>query len=587
MSDTQAVNADVDKNDINPCRLPFPRWIAGPLESLLGLSKLAAIYDGRPRNVSADGFLDYVLKAIGIHLDEDASEPFKSALPATGSVLVVANHPLGGADGVALAKMLLAARSDVKVLTNELLTRIPELAELFIGVDVLSAGAASKNVAGLRAASAHLKQGGVLLMFPSGVVSAIDKDLNRIADPKWNRLAGAFARKYATHCLPVFVKGRNSDLFYKMGLIHPRLRTVMLPRELANKADTSLTFVVGKALASAQYKKLDNDEAITSYLRLQVESMGFEHTAVDTSSFDMPEFPVAEQAWIAAISDYKLLDKSGFSVYCVPSSKMGELMEYTGRLREITFSAVGEGTGKDIDVDQFDPYYSHLFVWDDANNCIAGGYRVGHIDTIVAEQGVEGLYSHSLFEFDESYLQKLGGAIEVGRSFVSLAYQRNPAILDLLWRGLGKYVVLNPQYHTLLGAVSISRFYSDQSRALIASTLVQSFGAEEAFKLGISPREKAPDVKQFWDPELLKSVTDVGLLNQLVQSTEKGMGLPVLMRHYLSLNGRYVCFSENKSFSDALDGMLLVDLRQTPIKYLKRYLGKAEGPEFLKQWGVE
>jgi hypothetical protein len=262
------------------------------------------------------------------------------------------------------------------------------------------------------------------------------------------------------------------------------------------------------------------------------------------------------------------------------------LTETIGIAREVTFSAAGEGTGNRVDTDRFDPHYLHLFIWDRKASRVVGGYRIGRVDEIVEQQGLDGLYSRTLFDFDEHYLNKIGKCLEMGRSFVHPDYQRLPQTLDLLWRGIGLYVAKNPEYHTLFGAVSISNEHSDLARALISECMLESFCAEQRFLEDVKPLVPLKVSGKIWTDAMLASLNHVSMVNKLIGRCDPGKALPTLLRHYLSLNGKFVCFSINEVFNDSLDGLILVDLRKTPSKYLKRYLSKEGAANFLAKWDM-
>lgn len=576
----------------NPFRLPMRnRVLAGMAETALGLKKLALGYDLRPPGLPGAQFLQYTLNFLGVKLRTDDSEIDLDDVPATGPLLIVANHPLGGLEGVALAHLLLQRRPDLKILTNELLLRIPELRELFIGVDILSGNAAGRNTGGIRAALRHIGNGGALALFPAGVVSAINIRRRRIEDGPWNRFTGQLARRSGATCLPVYVRGRNSRLFYLLGLIHPRLRTAMLARELSNKSGALLDISFGRPVASDELRNLDSDRAVTHYLRLSTDILGSRRVRVgDPLAVRPMELPPRSRELDLAISgldDCLLLEKDELGVYCAPHARLGPVMEQIGITREITFRAAGEGTGKAVDIDRFDPHYLHLFIWDRNARLVVGGYRIGQLDRILETSGLDGLYSRGLYRFDENYAERLGMALEMGRSFIHPDYQRRPSSMDLLWRGIGAYVAANPHYHTLFGAVSISREHSDLARALIADSMLESFRAEQRFLDDVRPVTPLKVQGKIWSREMLASLSHIAVLNKLVGRCDPGKAVPILLRHYLSLNGRFVCFSVNTGFNDSLDGLILVDLRKTPKKYLQRYLGKAGSEQFLQKWNVK
>lgn len=570
----------------NPCRLPIrPRPLAALLESALGLTSLAKIYDRRPPALSPVDFLDYALDALGVSIDLN-NDTYLEDIPRSGPLLIVANHPLGGLEGMAIARVIARLRPDLKVLTNALLRRIPELAPLFIGVDVLSPNAAAGNVGGLKQVHAHLGNGGALLLFPAGMVSAYEFSHRRIQDREWNRLAGQLVKRYGCTTVPVNVEGRNSAYFYAAGLIHPRLRTVLLPRQLANKKNYCLPLTLGRPILAQELRLLQSPQAITEYLRVSTDALrgeaqprketpmaGIDEVDSHTSSVEIDRA-------IAALVEYRLLEHEEFDVYCAPFAALGVIMEQIAIAREITFRSVGEGTGLARDSDQFDPHYLHLFLWDKQHKRIAGAYRVGLVDEIVARHGVQGLYTRSLYRYDEAFIRKLGSAIEMGRSFIHPDYQRRPVSLNLLWRGIGKILVQRPDYHTLFGSVSISREYSDLARSLIADTMLSNFCAQEFAEL-VQPLTPHKVVNRVWSGRMLAELANIKMLGKLIGRCDPGKAVPVLLRHYLSLNGRLVCFNIHSRFNDSLEGLIVVDVRKTDNKTLARFLGAEGLQQFL------
>ena len=569
----------------NPCRLPIkPRFVAALLERVLALSPLAKIYDERPKQTTSYEFLSYSLDALGITIEIKNSLNLDD-IPREGPLLIVANHPLGGLEGMAIAKVVAELRPDLRVLTNELLRRIPEVADLFIGVDVLSSNAAAGNVGGIKQVHKHLLKDGAVLIFPAGMVAAYKLGQGRILDRCWNRLVGQLVKKYQCTSVPVYVGGRNSSYFYAAGMLHPRLRTVLLPRQLANKKGYTLPLTFGRPIPAQELRLLQNPRAVTEYLRVSTDALAQQpdkSRVIPTQNID--EFDLQINATeidlaIAGLQEFKLVEHEVLDVYCAPFKSLGAIMEQIAIAREVSFRAVGEGTGLSRDSDQFDPHYLHLFLWDKSEKRIAGAYRVGLVDEIVAAHGVAGLYSRSLYKYDEAFTRRLGSAIEMGRSFIHPDYQRQPTSLNLLWRGIGQILVQRPRYHTLFGSVSISREYSDLARSLIADTLLTNFKAQEFAELA-QPLTPHRVRNRVWSGEILSELANVKILGKLIGRCDPGKAVPVLLRHYLSLNGRLVCFNIHSKFNDSLEGLIIVDARKTDVKMLNRFLG-AEG---LKQF---
>jgi len=248
--------------------------------------------------------------------------------------------------------------------------------------------------------------------------------------------------------------------------------------------------------------------------------------------------------------DERLVDRGRFLVYCARAGQIPWVLREVGRLREVTFRAVGEGTGRCSDIDPFDAFYLHLFVWDAHATSIVGAYRLGLVDEILARHGKRGLYTHSLFRYRAPMLESLSPAIELGRSFVRAEYQRTFAPLLLLWAGIGRLIERVPQYAILFGPVSISARYAPASRRLIVEYL-SAYSADTRLARYVRPRRP-----------------------------HDGKGVPVLLRQYLQLGGRLLGFNLDRDFADTLDGLVMVDLRKVEEAVLVRYMGKRGAAAF-------
>lgn len=580
----------------HPFSLPLkPRWVAGMAERALGLDGLASIYQRSAHGAAIEEFLDSVLDQMDVQVGIEDSRGVLPTLAQKGSLLVVANHPLGGLEGMVLFRELLRHRPDTMVLTNRVLHRIPELRERFIDVDILSSQSARKNIAGIRKARQHLEQGGALLVFPAGKVATYSLAEKRVTEHSWHRFVGTLSRKTGASVLPVHIDARNSRLFYAAALLHPVLRTAMLPRELVNKRGQRLRMVFGEVLGKRDFAHLDSDADVSACLRLACELLGEKPETPPGRA--LPAQPLTQSAaaytsqhrqqlaqQLASLAHARLVESHPFDVYVARYDELGPLMEAIGLAREETFRAAGEGTGNAVDVDRFDRDYLHVFCWDKEQGKVVGGYRLGRVREIIRARGIDGLYARTLYSLDQAYIEKLGNPLELGRSFVHPDYQRKPAALDLLWRGIGRYVAARPEFNTLFGAVSISREHSDLARALIAESMLTSFRAEQKFLQDVAPLAPLKISGKLWDNKILGSLSHVPLVNKLVGFCDPGKALPILLRHYLSLNGRFVCFSVNKVFNDSLDGLILVDLCEVPRRYLDRYLGKQGAQDYVAYW---
>lgn len=579
----------------HPLALPIQNKLLLKLVgSATKLSYLKTVYDqwlllpqSKQEN-NGPAFLDFVLSTLNVSLDCQQAENLAS-VPKTGPLIIVSNHPLGGLEGMLLTQLLLTIRPDLKVLANDLLMRFPEFDQLFVGVDILNENKAQANSRGIRTISRHLGAQGAVLIFPAGTVSTANLKKRNIEDPRWHDLVGRIARKYQAPCLPLYVSARNNLSFYLSGLIHKRLRTALLARAMVGKSGCKVNAFIGETIAFEELSHFDSAARVCDYLRLCCDLLPQKTDPKNEPlndnvqlKYNVDTTQAAEQ--LKTLDEYCLINQQPFRVFCAPYHKLGCIMEQIAITREQTFRAVDEGTGKELDSDVFDPYYWHLWIWDDVANEMVGGYRLGKTDEIVSAHGIDKLYSRSLYHYDQDFIEQQGGTVEVGRSFISPTYQRHPRVLDLLWRGIGQFMVNNPHYHTLFGCVSVSQQYSRLARAFLADTLLENFAATPALRNSVTPVTPFAVGAKPWSTPVVKECAEIPIINKLLGRIDNGKRIPILIRHYLALKGRFISFTVNEGFNHSLDGLLIVDLRQTPEKYINRYLGKEGARLFNARW---
>ena len=556
----------------------------------LAFERLANIYRQlRGRATSPGEFAAQALDFLQVSFELDERQ--LERIPRTGPAVVVANHPYGGLEGLFLIAQLQRYRSDSLFIANELLARIPEIRDVLLPVDAFGgARAAKKNAKSLRAALRHVRSGGLLVMFPAGAVSHLHLSAGRVCDPPWQPVAAGLLRRCECPVVPVYFGGGNSAIFQALGLLHPGMRTVMLTRELLNKRHRTIPVRIGRPIGPERLAKQPDNAKLATFLRLSTYAL----EAHDSPPAEEPS--VASSMPIAASTPQRLLTAE---IECLPESQtlasVGEMsvvfahaeqipwtLRELGRLREIAFRAVGEGTGGDSDIDRYDRDYVHLIAWHRTRSEVVGAYRIGHVDRIVAERGKRGLYTHSLFAYGDAFLRSLGPALELGRSFVSAAYQRDFGALLLLWKGIAQYVACNPRYHVLFGPVSISREYRPASHALLIDFLRRHCFDDQLAKL-IRPRRAFRRTHSLaaLNGDLAR-LADLDDVSQLLEEIEPdGKGAPVLLRQYLKLGGRLACFNVDESFSGVVDGLIVVDLLRTEPKVLQKYMGREQTAAFI------
>ncbi|USD32176.1 MULTISPECIES: lysophospholipid acyltransferase family protein [Vibrio] len=577
---------------LSPFRLPrktpfglgenFAEWV-------IGLSKLDQYYSQKPAKCDCREFLRFTLDILGI--DYRVIKGSLTHIPKSGATVVVANHPLGCVEGVILAELLLHVRSDVQILANQYLKTVPELDQLFIGVDVFEGQNAHKaNLKALRQAHSHLDKGGLLLLFPAGEVSQlVDPKSQRIEDKEWSRSVSSLVRKAKANTIPVFIDGQNSKRFYLAGKVHPLLRTLMLGRELLNKSQQPINISIGSAI---RYKEINGltDEQIVNYLRLNTYLLQNKTlTKTDAKALESQPLPISDALPVRELKidlnalprEHHLLTSGEFEVYCTDADYIPSILHEIGRLREINFRKVGEGTGLALDIDEFDRHYKHLFIWDKDNERLVGAYRLGLVDELMLHEGLAGLYSRTLFHYGKDFLNTMGSSIEMGRSVIDEHYQKSMGALLLLWKGIATFVHRNPSYTHLFGPVSISNDYSEQARQLLAQTMtLHHYDSEKAEY--VTPSNPLPTQHTSWNTSMLTALADLQLLSRVIARIDDGKGVPVLLRQYLGLNGKLISFNVDPSFNNALDGLIVVDLKQVPLKTLTRCMGATQAQQYLQ-----
>jgi putative hemolysin len=519
-------------------------------------------------------------------------------------VVIVANHPFGGVEGIVLLSLLRRVRPDVRVMANYLLHAIPEMRDDFIFVDPFgSTGSARANLKPIKECLAWLKQGGLLIVFPAGEVSGYDRRANRVRDNVWSPSIAAIIRKTEATVVPMFFPGRNSTLFNAAGMIHPRLRTLMLARQLVNKRGRRLLVRIGSPLTWKSLESIATDDAVLiTYLRFRSYLLDERATRRQRRLFlehhprALPQDPIIAPEPTECLlremeqlpPEAKLVESGDLAVYIARSSQIPSILREIGRLREITFRAVGEGTGNEIDLDDFDYYYNHAFLWNRVRQEVIGSYRLGLADEIVRDHGVQGLYTHTLFKFDERLMDRIQPAIEMGRSFIRPEYQKAYISLYLLWKGISAYIGRNPHYRVLFGPVSITNEYREASRGMILACMRQICMAGDLVSF-VAPRipPKPPRRAEWCMKEYRHFLGDLDLMATLVAEIEPDhKDIPILLRQYLKLNGKLLAFNVDPEFSSVVDGLIMVELSQTSPKTLRRYMGNETADAYLRFHGI-
>lgn len=552
--------------------------LAPPLMKLLKIDTLNKIYENNHRLQGID-FVNAVLKECKVNFSIDETE--LKNIPKEGPFIVAANHPFGGIDGLIMLKLIATARPDFKMLANFILNKIKNIEPFIIPVNPFKSLSQYNdyNPAGIKAALTHLANGCAVGIFPAGEVSAFQMNGAKIADLEWNPVIGKLIFKAKAPVIPIYFHGSNSILFNTLSLVHPTLGTARLPGELLNKQDEKIIVRIGKPVMPDDFEKFESSAHLLRFLRTKTYLLG---SSIKVKKFFNNPFKVKRkpkkiidalplrviEKEITAFGEANLLAWQGdFEVYVACSAEIPNILKEIGRLREITFREVGEGTNRSIDVDEYDLYYHHLFLWDKKNRKIAGAYRIGTGKEIYEYYGKKGFYIHSLFRIKRPMVPILKKSLELGRSFVRKEYQQKPAPLFLLWKGILVYLKMNPQYNYLIGPVSISNDFSRISRRLIVDFIRKNHFDNELSKY-VKPRKKF----RYRAEKILISPKDKSIqsLDELISEIEPSHGaVPILLKKYLKLNAKLLGFNLDPKFNHSLDGFMVLDLKKVPDETMK------------------
>ena len=552
--------------------------LAPAFMKLLKLDDINVAYD----HIAAKegiAFVDEVLKEF--HINYHLSDSDHANIPKTEPFILIANHPYGGIDGIILTSVISKVRPDFKMLANYLLQQIPQVANHIIAVNpFLKIGNKEMNISGVKQVLAHL-QTSPLGIFPAGEVSALNLNNFKISDKKWEPGVGKIIAKAGVKVLPVYFSGHNSLAFNLLGLLDPRLRTIKLPSEMLNKSESNIKIRIGKAIPFKELERLEDDQ-LMEYLRAKTYALGaneekpqkiklkfgLQHIQrpkkiVDPVSPEKLENEIASLRTSSFLFQYNELE-----VHIANYQEIPNIIVEIGRLREETFRAIGEGTNESIDLDDFDKLYKHLFIWDTVAKKIVGSYRLGEGDVLFRKLGVKGFYLNQLFKMKKELHPLLYQSLELGRSFVSLAYQKKPASLMLLWKAINLYLQQNSlRFKYLIGPVSISNSFSNLSKDLLVAYIRHNHWDSKLAKF-VTPKKAFHYQSKIEGKHILrqKHSEDLKLLDGFIGDIESHQKLkvPVLVKKYLKLNGKIISFNVDPNFNDSLDGFLVVAVKDIP-----------------------
>lgn len=514
-------------------------------------------------------FVEQVLEYL--NFSYAASDRERENIPPAGKVVIIANHPIGSLDGLALLKLIHEVRSDVKVVANDLLMSLEPLQSLLLPVRVLTGVSTKEHI---RRINHSLDVEEAVIMFPSGEVSRLG--LGGIKDGVWHQGFLKMAERSKAPILPVHIGGHNSPSFYLASLLAKPLSTLMLVGQMFNHQEKQISIKIGSIIPYESYRRLQirNKEKIELFKNhLYRIGAGKSELIGTEKSIARPERKTDLKK---AVQEGTMLGRTpdGKAIFLFEAAESSPVLREIGRLRELSFRAVGEGTGKRRDLDHFDHYYQHLILWDEDDLEIAGAYRFVDAGKVVAERGVRGLYTGSLFKLETHRSTFLENGLELGRSFVQPRYWGKRS-LDYLWYGIGAYLVKNPHYRFLFGPVSISNAQPGLAKELLIYFYKLYFSPDASLSCSRNPfsfsQPMASLEKEFCGTDYK---ADFRKLKSLLANL--GTTIPPLYKQYTGLcepgGVVFLDFNIDPAFSNCIDGLVIVDTKKLKEAKRKRYM---------------
>ncbi len=552
---------------------------AKPIMDILRISDINEVYDKFAALHGVD-FIDAILKEFQVEFDYYEDE--LKRIPKQGPFITVSNHPLGGIDGIILIKLISQLRPDYKVMANFLLQKVEPLKDYFMPVNPFDNKEIRSSFTGIKDSMEHLRAGKPLGIFPAGEVSTYHFDERKVVDKEWEEGVLKMIKKMEVPVVPIYFKARNSRFFYLLAMLHPSLRTAKLPSEVLHQKGKSIRIRIGRPIPVKEQAHYTHTAHFGAFLRQRTYLLR-QALSPEKKLFSLKR-PEKPQNIIEAVSKERLqqeinclrenggflFEQKNYQLYISKSSRIPNLLTEIGRLRELTFREIGEGTNLPLDLDEFDYHYQHLILWDAESKQVSGAYRLGIGPDIFRQFGTHGFYVSTLFKTDAYMEPVFAKSLEMGRAFIVKEQQQKPLPLFLLWKGIVQVLKRHPELEYITGCASISARFSRFSKSLMVEFLTLKHGDPEMAK-HIRPRKpfKSKLKEEQREAVFALSHDDLGRFDRLIEEWEPGaMRVPVLIKKYLKQNARIVCFNVDPLFNNSLDGFMYIRISDLPDETL-------------------
>ncbi len=561
----------------------FCGWM---LMKVLKISTLNKVYN-RNKHLKDVEFLDAILDDFQIKFDIP-EEDFKR-LPKEGPYITISNHPLGGIDGILLLKLMVQRRGDFKIMANFLLHRIEPMKPYILAVNPFEDHKEAKSsIAGFKSAIGHLRDGHPLGIFPAGEVSTY-KDGKLVIDRPWEEAAMKLIKKAEVPVIPIYFHAKNSKLFYKLSKISDTFRTAKLPSELLTQKRRTIKVRIGRQISVEDQKEHATLPEFSEFLRKRTymlantfEDKGDNILTNLSSTLKVPKTvknvvkPVSVEMMKKEVdalrkNDGRLLESKNYEVFFTDAKAIPNILREIGRLREVTFREVGEGTNEAIDLDTFDTYYHHMFLWDNDADKLAGAYRMGLGSQIFAQHGIDGFYLQDLFRFEPELHKMMSESIEMGRAFIISEYQLKPMPLFLLWKGIVHTTLRYPEHKFLIGGVTISDKFTNFSKSLMIEFMKSNY-YDPYIAQYVHPKKEFKVKLKDADKDFIFDETEADMMkfDKIIDELEPGtLRLPVLIKKYIKQNAKVIAFNVDPLFNNAVDGLMYIRIADLPESTVK------------------
>lgn len=568
--------------------------LAAMTMKIAGLDKLNELYD-RLADYKGVEFSDKVLESLDITLN--VNTPALENIPKEGGVVITSNHPFGGLDGLAALSILGKVRKDVKILTNFILSKVPNVSDHFIPINTTYAFGkfTAPTISGLRQAEEHLLKGGLLVIFPAGEVSSWNNQGKVVEDAEWMTYISRQVRRSKCPVIPMYFHGKNSKYFQWLGRISTKLSDLRFTGEIFDKKGKEIKVRIGSVIQHAELEKFQEDKIVAKFLRsrsymLEADTIEKDESVYTTRLGDFVPTDVLLKE-LEENKDAHLFDVGTLSCYLFDYNRIPNMMREIAVRREEAFRAVGEGTNNSVDTDPYDVYYKHLVLWDNTTKDLVGAYRLGLGADILRERGIHGFYADTLFRYSDKFAPVLEKCVELGRSFVCVSHQKDTLALMLLLKGLFYTLMKYPEYKYLIGPVSISSWYPMLYRSVMIHYLKQ-FHRNPAYDDMTNP--KTPFVPDFGrvDPDalLFGKTANLEMFDRYLLRMSGGQyRLPPLLKKYIKMGSKIIDYNVDPDFNYCVDGLIMLALEDIPtddLDSLSREFGDRE-PIYRRFYGSD